>query len=175
MTIKRKTNITLLILIALILLLIFLAINPIFGQIKKESQNLVIQRNKILESETKIKNIQDFQANFKRYQSNFEKIDGLFADISEPVEFIEFLEREAARSRLPIEISPPIFKKAAGDFWPFFEFSLNLTGSFPNFLGFLERLEAGPFLAEAETLNVRKNPKIEENIAAALSIKVYAK
>lgn len=175
MTIKRKTNLTLLILAALSLFSVFLVINPIFSQIKEEAGNLAIQKKELLESEVKIKNLYDFKANFKQYQQNFEKIDELFINISEPIEFIEFLEREAATSLLFMEITPPLQINKNGDFGAALEFSLNLGGDFPNFLRFLERLKSSPYLIEPLNLSIRKINNSKSEISAVLLIKVYAK
>lgn len=175
MTPKKRTIITSLILGAIILLLIFFAVNPIFSQIKRESGNLIAQKKELLESEAKIKNLRDFQNNLKRYQPNLEKISQLFIDISEPIEFIEFLENEAAYSRLSIAISPPALKKEDSDFWPALEFSLNLNGFFPDFLQFLERLESSPYLIEPMNIGVSKTKDEKEAISATLLLRVYAK
>jgi len=174
-TTKRKTVVTLLILSLAVLLLIFFVLNPTLGRVRKESQNLIAQKNKIFESETKIKNLQHFKDNSSQYQPNLEKISQLFINISEPIGFIEFLEGEALDSQLSIEIAPLILRKAAEGSWPALEFNLDMKGSFPNFLRFLNRLESGPYLIEATNLSVRKNPEIKENIIAILSVRVYAK
>lgn len=165
MTIKRKTNITLLILGSIVLFLIFFVINNILSQIKKESENFIIQKKELLESEAKIRNIQDFRANFKQYQPNLEKIGNLFVNTAEPIEFIEFLEGEANASQLSIEIIPSVAS----------EFRLNLKGSFPNFSRFIERLEYGPHLVKPVSLSIRKISNEKDEISAALLIKAYAK
>lgn len=174
MTIKRKTIITSLILGAIVSPLILFVINPIFGQIKIESRNLAVQKKELLELEVKIKNIHDFKANFKQYQPNLEKINQLFVNISEPIEFIEFLENEANDSRLSIEVAPPILRSGDKDSWPALDFSLNLKGSSLNFLRFLERLDSSQHLLETVNLIIRDNPD-KDGITAALLIKVYAK
>ena len=76
----KKTTITLLIPGAIILFLLFGAVNIIFSQVKKESENLISQKRELLASEAKIINSRDFEANIKKYQSDLEKIDKLFID-----------------------------------------------------------------------------------------------
>jgi len=100
--IRKRTIITLFILGAVISFLVLFAIKPIFGQIKTESGNFAIQKKELLESDIKAQNIRDFNDNFKQYQPNLEKMDGVFLNISEPIEFIQFLEKEAEDSRLSI-------------------------------------------------------------------------
>lgn len=165
MTIKRKTYIALLILGVMVLFLILFAIKPLLSQIKKESENFVMQKKELIELEVKIKNLQDFRSNFKQYQLNLEKIDSLFVDAAEPIEFIEFLEREAADSQLSIEIFP------SGDR----EFSLKLEGSFSSLSGFIERLEYGPYLIKPLNLSIRKISNKKNVISAVLLIKTHTK
>lgn len=175
MTIGKKTSIASLIFGAVALLLIFLGINPIFGQIKQASENFLNQKKELVELEAKIENLHDFKANFKLYQPNLEKIDKLFADASEPTEFIEFLESEAAISRLSIGIAPFVLKRKEGDFWATLDLNLNLEGSFPNLSRFLERLESAPYLIQMPSLNIRKVSDKKYEISAALLINVYVR
>ena len=157
------------------MILFFLAVNPIFSQIRRESENLIIQREELLEFETKVQNLHDFRANFKQYQPNLEKIDRLLVNISEPIEFIEFLESGASAAKLLVEISPPALKEKGDDAWPSLEFALAIEGPFPDFLRFLDRLESSQYLVRVVNLAVGKTPRVENNITAALSIRVYAK
>ena len=174
--IRKRTIITLFILGAVISFLVLFAIKPIFGQIKTESGNFAIQKKELLESDIKAQNIRDFNDNFKQYQPNLEKMGSIFLNISEPIEFIQFLEKEAEDSRLSIEIAPPVFKGGDNDSWPVFDFSLSLKGSFPNLLRFLERIDSAQYLVEIVKLTIGKNSdKTDSGVTAALLIKVYAK
>lgn len=175
MLINKKISITLIIFAVLAVLLIFIIIIPLFRQIAEESRSLIMQKNKVAEAEAKIENIHDFMANFRQYQPDLEKIDQLFADIYEPVEFIEFLESGAAAFQLSIEIAPPILKKQEWDNWQAFEFSLNLKGSFPNFLKFLDTLEATPYLIWPINLSITKLADTKNAVSISLLIMVYAK
>ncbi|MBI2450381.1 MAG: hypothetical protein HYV47_02480 [Candidatus Nealsonbacteria bacterium] len=172
---KQKINITLLTLALLILFLIIFGVSPIFSQIKKESENFITQRNKLAELELKIQNFKNFEDNFKQYQPNFQKIDGLFISYSEPIKFIEFLEKEAANSKLSIEITPPILSKTKNELGIVVDFHLILKGEFADFSEFLEKLEAAPYLVRVSNLDIRKNAKPEVGITANLSIIALAK
>ena len=121
------------------------------------------------------KNIKDFNDNFKRYQSDLEKIERLFVDISEPIEFIKFLEQEATSSGLSIEIAPPVLREKGDNPWASFDFDLTLNGSFPDIVRFVDRLEAGPYLIRPLVVSVREDSVEKDTIVAVISIKVYAK
>lgn len=156
-----------------IFILIVLIIYPLFGAIRAESKELISQKNKQAELILKTENIKEFQKNYKDYQPNLKKIDNLFINSAEPINFIEFLEREAANSRLSIEIAPSPSPKIKEDLWPSMNFQLKMSGSFSDFLKFLEKLESSPYLIEVLNLNINK--PAEEKLVSNLSIKVYVR
>ncbi|MFH1841286.1 MAG: type 4a pilus biogenesis protein PilO [Candidatus Nealsonbacteria bacterium] len=179
---NKKIIIFLTILVVFILVSIVLMSVLLFGKIQKESDNLVFQKKRLLELEMKIKNLKDFQAVYDDYQINFKKIDNLFINSAEPIDFIEFLEQEAENSNLFIEITP--FQEEEGDLWPTMNFQLTSAGSFNDFLEFFEKLESSPYLIEVLSLRIRESTKgdersvdaglSEEDVIAALLIRVCA-
>jgi len=182
----KKTNIALVVVVLVVLVLIILVIYPYFNEIKKSSAEYLVQKNKLAELEDKNKNLQRFQTTYQNYEPNLEKIDALFIDPTEPVDFIEFLEREALRSQLFIEIAPLASEKIKGDVWPSMNFQLVLTGSFPDFLKFFEKLESSPYLVEVISLNMRRLSKWDiradkfkvfsvGDVNASFLIKVYSR
>lgn len=164
MTVNKKTAVSLVIFGIIILIFIVLVIHPLFEAIRVDSQNLIFQKNRKAELVLKTENIKEFQKNYKDYQSNLKKISDLFINSAEPINFIEFLEKEAANSQLSIKIAPFPPRETEEDPWPSMNFQLTLTGPFPNFLKFLEKLESSNYLIEILNLNV-----------PTLSIKAYAR
>lgn len=153
-------------------------IYSLFQEIRKEAENFLWQKTRLLELKTKIKKLKEFQAVSEIYQPNLEKINQLFINSAEPINFIKFLEKEAARSQLLIEISPLLSKQKKDDPWPSLNFQLTLSGFFPDFLKFFKKLESSSYLIEILNLRVRKLSSKEEEkekINATLLIKVYAR
>lgn len=150
-----------------------LVIYPLFAGIQTESADLVSQRKELAKLEIKIQNFRNFQKSFQAYQPDLEKIEKLLIDPSEPVDLIDFLEKDAARFGLSLEISPLAFKEDDKP-WPSLNFRLNLEGAFPDFLKFLERLESAPYLLEVRGLNAFKKEE-EPGVEIILFIKVYAR
>src|SRR3989338_11087307 len=168
----KKNSIIFLIFGAIILFLIFFVLNLVFNQIQIESQKIIIQKKEFLESADKIKNIRDFMEKFKQYQPNIEKISNFFINTSEPIEFIEFMEKEAAISRVSVEIAPPVLNPKGGGIWPSLGFNLNIKGTFPNFLEFLDKLESSPYLVRLESASIRRLLDDRgDGVSAELSIK----
>jgi len=182
----KKIKISLVILGAIVLAFVIFLIYPLISGIQKEAAELMAQKNNLAELETKIENLENFKATHKVYQPNFDKLESLLIDPREPLGFIEFLEEESANSQVLIEIAPLSPNTMKDDPWPSMNFHLALTGSFPHFLNFFEKLELSPYLVEVLSLHVRHLTESEilakkldnlsiQDINAALSIKVYTK
>lgn len=152
---------------------IALVIYPLFSGIQRESNNFIFQMEELAELEKKIQNLNDFQASYKEYQANFKKIEELFINSSEPVNFIEFLEGEARNADLDIKILPFAPEKE-GKPWPSMNFRLSTRGAFPGFLKFIERLESSSYLVDILNLNAVRGEN-ESETEITLLIKVYTK
>lgn len=179
-----------------ILLIVFL-IYPFLGEIKKNSQNLFLQKKKIILLAQERENLKKMEDIFKTYQSDLDKIENLLVDPETPIEFISFLEKNAQVTGVELEISsmtkrtptlPPPSQRAPEkkEPWPSLSLQLLVVGSFPNFLEFLEKLETSPYLIEILNLNSRrlterelKSKEFEKfslgDTSTSLSVKVYTK
>lgn len=146
---------------ALIALFLFLAYFSL-QQIQSQAENLVFQKTQLAEIQSKDASLARFQEKRQVYQESLIKIDRLFINQAEPLDFIEFLEEESASSKLAIEITPSLPPS----------FVLNLQGNPSDFLKFLEKLEKAPYLIEILNLNLLNSEK--NNFKATLSLKVYS-
>lgn len=175
-TTNKKTNMALVIIFVSCLLFIILLIYPLFKGIKEESENIIFQRNLLAGLESSAENLQVFQATYQTYQANLEKINQLFISSTEPVSFIEFLEEEAEKSQLSIDISPLVSKEVKGERWPSINFQLTLRGDFADFLQFFEKIETSSYLVEILNLSARTlTREFPGDVDVSLLIKVYAK
>ena len=128
--------------------------------------------------------MENFKNNYESYKENLERIDTVFVNSKNPVDFIKFLER-------PAEDSPPkseIFLSAANvskgnknTASPFISFQIVTDGSFSNTIKFSEKLETGPYLLKIQNLTVKKSEEISskksstQNIRATFLINVFVK
>jgi len=188
---KKKIYTSLTVFGAVYLLLILFIIFPLFQGIKQNSEELVSGRKGLISFVNEIENLETSEKFYKSNQANLEKIEELLINREVPIEFITFLERNAANSQLESKVSLLASGGKDTDSWPSLSFQLSLTGSFPDFLKFLERLENGPYLTEILNLNIQKAAKgssqasfapssevkgsPSSEINAILSIKVFAK
>ena len=170
----------------MILALIIFLIYPLFKEIKKNSQVMLVFKEELILLRTQIKELKEFGAVYENYQPNLAKINQLFFDSKNPVKFIRFLEKTAFDSGVSIEISPLIFPKKEKEtkLWDYVTFKLSSKGSFPNFLKFSDKLEVSPYLTEIQNLTLKrlseKELKVGEeyslgDITATCLIKVFTK
>lgn len=179
MAIKKKIYLTLIIFSLLIILIIVFVVFPLFRGIKNNSKELIVQKEKFVALEAKITNLEKFKVLYAELQHFLKEIDNLFVDSRVPVEFIGFLEKTSEKSQLKIEILPTSDKEIEKDFWPYLAFQITSTGSFPNFLKFLEKLENSPYLVEVQNVSIGKltgdEGVISDNVRANFSVKVFVK
>lgn len=184
MAIKRKIYISTITLFGLTILLIVLGIYPLFLDIQGASREFLSQEEKLIALEEKLGNLEKFSIVFPEVSADLEKIENLFIDRELPIDFIDFLKEEAAAANLSIEIQD--FPLQEDKPWPSMSFRINLTGSFSNFLKFLEKLETSFYLIETEDLTISRLSETEldrvefsqfslGDVKVALLIKAYTK
>lgn len=149
------------------LFLIVFLIWPLFNEIKKNSQDLISARNSMVTLSAQTSETDKFKKNYDGYKLNFERIDQLFIDPNNPVNFIEFLERTANNSGITSQISLPLSSKESKDF---IIFQLSSKGSFEGVLNFLEKIESGPYLIEVGSLNIKNSVNV---VDASFTIKAF--
>lgn len=173
--IKNK-NISLIILGIIAVLLAGGLIRPLFSSIQRNSETLVAQKSALAELEKKGANLKKFQSAYGIYQANLEKMDELFVDKEDPVGFIEFLEKEAGLSKLTIDLTPLTPRAGEEDIWPSTNFRVDMVGSFPNFLRFLDKIESGPRLIVLSDFSLNKPIKVTNgDITISFQMKVYTR
>lgn len=178
MKIEKKTNISIIIFLALIIFIIVFVVSPLIGEIKKGSQGLISEKNKLSVLGEQINSLERFKILYKNLEEILEKIDNLFINKEVPLEFIGFLERTASKSSVDVEISPFSGGQADKNPWPYLIFQITTDGSFPQILSFLEKMENSPYLIEIQNLTINQTggeKKPTGNVSAAFSFKVFAK
>jgi len=166
--------------------LIVFVIWPLFREVRTTSQNLFLEKNKIVYLSKEKENLQNIEQSYKAHQPDLDRIENLFIEPSVPIELINFLEKVAISSQVKSEISSMTQNTGKIDSWPSLSLQLSVTGSFANFSKFLDKLESGPYLIEVLNLSARQLTKNEleakelKNIPDAdtetiLSIKVFTR
>lgn len=186
---KKKIIIVSLVFGATTLALILIITFPLFTKIKKNSQELITIKKELILLQSQIEKSGQLKEFYKSLEGDLEKIDELFVDPGAPVDLIGFWRKTAQDSGLLIsddDIQPISIGNTETDPWNSMGFKITLTGSFPDFLRFLQKIEMGFYLVEIQSLTVRvltendlKLEKYEQHslsdIRIALAIKIYTK
>lgn len=179
---NNKTHTTFLILALAILLLSVFLIWPLLKSIEKNSNDLISTKNDIVALAVQIKSIENFKNNYEEYKVNLEKMEQMFFDPNNPVNFIEFLENAAYNYQVVSQIN-----LSSVDSQGFIIFQVSSKGDFSKILNFIKKIETGPYLAEIQNLNIKnsvldqdKEPNIFKNyssrkVDATFSIKTFTK
>lgn len=183
---KKKIKISMLIMAVIIIVFSAAAVYPLIREIKKISGQILSVKGDLSLLQAQIQNLEIFEKQSHDYQENIDKIGDLFIDPQVPIDFFEFLEKEALNAGLSLSITPAPGSLAKGDLWPSLNIQLVLDGPFPKFFLFLERLESSPYLVEVKSLGLTRitqtsivtqglgNTSVGD-VQAKLSIKVYTK
>jgi len=185
MNLQKKIKIGLAVFLGIGFLLLTFVIYPLFEEIKKSSEELLLARQELAFIEEKTKQAPLLKEKFLAFKSDLEKIQKLFVDPEAPINFLQFLEKTAKNCNVVIDISLLPTREKEVVFFPFLSFRLSLIGSFPNCMKFLEKLEMAPYLIEIKDLTTRrltedqlKSEKYKEfslgDVEFYLLIKVFA-
>lgn len=180
MSFKQKITIIIGAFLLVNLAIFIFLIHPSF---KKMQSGLVLYSEKkiaLVTTEKEISNFKDFDIKASFYLSDLERMHNLimeqvFVDKKLPINFIDFLEKEAQEAGISLKISPAVQKtKSDSDFFKSAQFQLNLEGQFPAILRLLQKIENWQWLTEIENISIAKHDK-ETKISAVVLIKIYVR
>lgn len=148
---KNKKYIILLIFIITIFLLVAFLVFPVMEDIKNGSEEILSNKARAIFMDKEINEIDSFKKNYKDYEPNFRNINNLFIDQKNPINFIDFLEKEASESGVKINIDIFLPEKSENAV-----FKIYSQGNFLNTLKFLEKVERSPYLVKIKSITMRK-------------------
>ncbi len=173
---NKKIYTSLSIFIFISLFLVIFVICPLLNGIKKDSIELISGKNKIVTLEAQNIEAENFKKNYNNYRLNLEKIDQMFVDPANPVDFIKFLENTASKCNVTSQISlsfPKDYKKTNQNS-VILQFYSN--GNFSDLLDFSRKIELGSYLIEVESLTIRDSKESSGGkFIANFTIKVFIK
>ncbi|OGZ84260.1 MAG: hypothetical protein A2599_00680 [Candidatus Staskawiczbacteria bacterium RIFOXYD1_FULL_39_28] len=150
---------------------------PVFKNIEGGVKELSLLKNDIVFSREEIAGLQSFQNKYEAYKPNLEKLDGMFVDPNSPIEFIKFVEKKSLDAGVVPEINMSQGLQAQGEGLAFMIFRINFKGSLQKILEISEKMEAGPYFLEIQSLKIRESSVANQgqDFNASLLIKVLAK
>lgn len=168
------TILSIFILVSLFFVIFF--IWPLFNGIKKNSSDLISAKKSMVALISQISETQNFSNNYADYKTNLDKIDQMFVDPANPVDFIRFLENTALKNQITSQISLPSSSKSSKNIAQnFIIFQFSSKGSFSEMLAFVKQIESGPYLIEIENLTIQNLGEPLKTVDAAFTIKAFIK
>ncbi len=141
--------------LAILSFVIFLDVSLI-KDIEKDYKKLSSQRQELYLFQKQIQEFESFKDDKGFYRLNLRKIEQLFVDEETPIDFIQFLEEQSQELGILIKISPITIMPKENDLWKNLGFRINLTGSFPRCLVFLEKVQLSKWLSDVEKLEISR-------------------
>jgi len=183
---RKKTFLISGILVIISMALIYFGVYFLFEEIKKNSEELIKTKKELILLEIRFKDFEQFKKISGALQPDIEGSEKLFINPEVPIDFVQFLEKTALDSGVSIGISLPSAAVKKGEPWSFLEFQINVTGLFPEFLKFLEKIENAPYLIEIKNLSINRisekditrkefTTSTPADVSSILSIKVFVK
>ncbi len=184
---RKKIYISIIVFIIISVLLIVFLLIPTLTNIKKNSEDLILRKEELAQTEKEIKTFKETESVYENSKEDVDKISKLFYDPENYLEFMDFITEKPKSYNLNNEILKSLPNPTTkSDFWSSYSFQISSIGSFPSLMKFIKSLEKGPYLIEIMNISIKKTSGegsrgvISQNLSpedvnASLLIKVYSK
>ena len=151
---KNKIYTTLAAFVLAILSLILFFVYPLWLEVKNNSKKLLSEKNEAAMLIAQSDDVENFKKVYDSYKPDLEKINQLFVDPQNPVEFIKFLEDTAFAFGIMSKISlvPVPESQEKPDT---VSFQIFFNDDFLKILHFIEKLENGPYLIQIQNASIK--------------------
>lgn len=161
MKVKNKIYFTSVIFALVCLILTLFLVYPTLKDIKNISDGIYSDKKEAALIYQQSNELDSFKKDLNSYKANLDKIDGLFIDPKNPVEFLKFLENTAYVSGVIVDINlVQNEKKTEVSNSLSSLFQVDAKGDFSSMLFFAEKLESGPYLARIQNLSMSKEVQV---------------
>jgi hypothetical protein len=171
MAIKRQIYIIILIFFLLSASLLVFFVYPLIKELSHNSAEIILHKKNVSVLENEFIDAQKFYKKQQDYQSNLDKLEQMFVDSYNPVDFIKFIEENSSNFNVQTEISTPLFYDEES--LPYTLLQISCSGNFSDILKFVNAIEMGKYLIEVKSLDLSKIEK--EKTQALILLKVLAK
>lgn len=160
---KNKTYIITAIFAIVSCCVIVFLVYPTWKDIKDISNQIILDKSKSILVDLENATLDDFKKNYERYEPNLKKIDQLFIDPENPVDFIKFLEKTGRDTRISTDIDLTRMGQSGIKNNPqVTDFQIYAKGDFSDMLAFSEKLEAGPYLVNVYDITIKRSASPRE-------------
>lgn len=154
---RKKIYISIIFFAAAIIALTAFILIPLLSSIKKNSDNLLVQKENLALLRKEIETFNETRSLYEESKDDIDRIGKLFYDSDNPLDFLNFLTKQPENYNIRNEISKMSnVTTNQSDPWPSVSFQISSTGSFLNLMKFLHNLEAGPYLIEIANITIKR-------------------
>ena len=180
--VKGKIYKVIIIYVLIALFLVIILIYPSLSGIKENSDTIILNKSRAMFVEAEVSELVNFKSKYESYKPNLEKVDKLFFDPKNPINFVKFLEKISFDSGIISDINLISSQKRGDNEFLITIFQVSIKGNVSNVLEFIEKLERGAYLTEIKKVGIKKvsedNGKIKEDndfnkVEASFLIEVF--
>lgn len=158
---QNKIYIIIIIFILIALMLIVFLIYPVLRDIQNGSKEILSNKSKVAFLNKQRNELNGFNRKYNNDSYDLERIDQLFVDSKNPIDFVEFLEKTANDSGITMDIKLNISLLDKGfNKWPVAISNIAVTGEFFNILKFSEKLNTSPYLMMIKNITIKKSQQV---------------
>lgn len=154
---QNKIYILPIIFILIYFILIVFLILPTLNDIKIISGEILSDRENLIYINKQNEALDKFKKEYKNYKTDFQKIDKLFVDPKNNIDFIKFLEKTASDSIIDLDVNVASSGKKEFSGFQTSVFQINGKGNFLNIFKFIEKIEKGSYLIKVDNLAMVKS------------------
>ena len=159
---------------------------PLVLSIKNSALQIAQQQMTIADNDRRIRDAREFGQFEKQHKIDFEALKAVLVDGQMPLDLINTLETAAVNTNVKIEFSPTMAQQAAKDDWPSITMEAEVSGTVPDILQFIKKIDNIPYLLSIQSVGIQANmssgPVVQNQAAdsgnlgkAHLLLKAYAK
>jgi hypothetical protein len=154
---KKGIYIAVAICASIILVLVLAGVAPMLAVTANDTKQLLSINSEIATLQIQNDQIENFKKVYDGYKPNLDKMEQVFFDQENPINFIKFLESTAANTgvKAKIALNPPLESDEPNSA----TFQIFANDNFLKILRLTETLEHGPYLIKVISLSI-KNPQI---------------
>lgn len=152
---KSKIYLNIIIFVAISLCLILFLIYPPLRDIKNNSKAILSNESREALISREITELDNFKKKYNDYENNFKKIDQLFIDPKNPVNFIKFLEELSYGNNIDSDINLISTQANQNNSAPPIAFKISAVGTTSNLVSFIKRLELSSYLVTIINITIK--------------------
>lgn len=156
MKIKNNIYIVVAFFLAVALAMVSFVLYPAWQDINMGSNEIASEKSKTLLVDKQKIQLEDFEKNYETYKPRLQTVDQSFVNSKDPINFITFLENNAARASTSIEIRLSSLQEKSESGWPVSVYQVSVKGGFNSVVMFATQLETGPYLVRIKRLTLRQ-------------------